>query len=62
MLTGEGLATTIKAVMAKNETSAQNADAINALASAIINYITTNAIVIGICPSGGGPLTGGKVT
>ncbi|SMF80815.1 hypothetical protein [Pseudobacteriovorax antillogorgiicola] len=28
----------------------------------ILQHITKNALVTGVCPSNGGPLTGGKIT
>jgi hypothetical protein len=34
----------------------------DAVATGVVNYLTANAIVTGVCPSGGGPLATGKVT
>jgi hypothetical protein len=31
------------------------------MAAIILSHITKNALVIGACPSGGGPLSGGKL-
>lgn len=53
-----------KLLVARNNTT--NADeALDALVEAlyeIIQELLTNATVIGVCPSGGGPLTQGKIT
>ena len=35
--------------------------AVEAIASALIEHIQANALVIGGCPSGGGPLVNGKI-
>lgn len=53
-----------KLLVARNNTT--NADeALDALVDAlyeIINELLINATVVGTCPSGGGPLTLGKIT
>ena len=36
--------------------------ALDALAEAIVDHITKNAVVTGVCPSMGGPLGSGTVT
>lgn len=38
------------------------AESAAALAEAIVKYLVANATVIGACPSGGGPLTAGRIT
>ena len=43
-------------------TTPQVANLAQAIAGAVVAHIAANAVVIGVCPSGGGPLAGGKVT
>lgn len=59
-LTAAGLAAAITAQQgAAQDTDLQN-EANLALATAIINYITTNAVVVGT--AGGNPIVGGAIT
>lgn len=34
----------------------------DAIATGVVNYLKSDAVVTGVCPSGGGPLATGKVT
>lgn len=53
-----------KLLLARNNTTDAD-EALDALVDAlyeIIKELITNATVVGVCPSGGGPLTLGKIT
>ncbi len=41
--------------------SVKEKTALTSLISKIMTHIITNGVVVGACPSGGGPLTGGKI-
>lgn len=42
-------------------TTAQAGDLAQAIATAVVNHIAASGTVVGVCPSGGGPLAGGKI-
>lgn len=72
MLTTAGLAAAIVAAQDAVSPAAETDSGISgaavrqenaqALADAIVGYLLANAVVVGVCPPGGGPLTGGKLT
>ena len=52
----------IRGYAGAGNTTDQVSDLAQAIASAVVTHLTSSATVIGVCPSGGGPLAGGKVT
>ena len=54
--------TAIEGFAGTNNTTPQVANLADAIATAVVNHIKVNGVVMGVCPSGGGPLAGGKVT
>ena len=46
----------------RGASSADRTALATAIAEAVVAQITSNAVVTGVCPPMGGPLTGGRVT
>lgn len=42
-------------------TTSQTPDLARAIADAVVGHITSMGTVVGVCPTGGGPLAGGKI-
>lgn len=53
--------TAIEGYAGSGNTTAQAGDLARAIAEAVVTHIVASGTVVGVCPSGGGPLAGGKI-